>query len=228
VCGGTEIVATVSGDGANRLLLEAIPRTRHVLDLAADQVLHVFYGGAGEPYAKHGPLTGEQVARLTAHLPPPGPRRMTLDATDRRLLDLLRGDGRAPVEVLAAATGTAPVTVRRRLRELRAGGVLHFDVDVDPEMLRLSVHTLVRWTLAPLELDAAGRELAAHPQVSFAAATTGTTNLFASVDTTDVADLYRYLAGAAAALPGIREMHTTPVLRTVKAESMHDVSRNDH
>lgn len=215
--GGTEIVATVYGDGADQLLLDAIPRTRHVLDVQADQVLHVFYGGAGEPYAKHGPLSAEQVERLGVHLPTPTDRPATIDAIDARLLDLLYADGRAPIEDLAAATGMATVTVRRRLRDLRAGGAVHFDVDVDAEMLELPVHTLVRWRVTPSDLDAAGRELATHPEVSFAAATTGATNLFASIDTADVADLYRYLTGPAAVLPGTREARTTPVLRVVKA-----------
>ena len=226
--GGTEIVATVYGDGIDALLLEAMPRTRHVLDVQAEQVLHIFYGGAGQPYAKHGPLTAEQVDRLAAHLPTPAARAAVVDATDRHLLDLLHDDGRTPIEDLATATGTAPVTVRRRLRELRAGGALQFDVDVDAQVLELSAFTLVRWSVAPLDLDTAGRELAAHPEVAFAAATTGSTNLFASVETGDVADLYRWLTGPAATLPGAHAIATTPVLRTVKAATVHyGVSGND-
>jgi DNA-binding Lrp family transcriptional regulator len=225
--GGTEIVATVYGDGVDPLLLEAIPRTRQVLDVQADQVLHVFYGGAGEPYAKHGSLTDEQIRRLAAHLPAPAPRPATVDATDRRLFDLLREDGRTRVEDLAKATGTAPVTVRRRLHALRAGGALHFDVDVKAEVMDLALQTQVRWNVAARELDAAGRTLAAHPEVAFAAATTGSANLWASVATADVADLYRYLTGPAAELPGVREISTIPVLRTVKAAATrYAVSRS--
>lgn len=225
--GGTEIVATVYGAGVDPLLLDVVPRTRHVHDVRADRVLHVFYGGPGEPFAKHGPLTADQVARLAAHLPAVGPRAGPVDATDLRLLELLRDDGRAPVDDLAAATGTAPGTVRRRLRDLRAGGTLHLDVDVDPGVVSLPVHTLVRWAVAPRDLDGAGRQLAGHPPVSFAAATTGTTALFASVETRDVDDLYRYLTGPAAALPGVREIRTTPVLRTAKAATTrYRMSRN--
>jgi DNA-binding Lrp family transcriptional regulator len=227
--GGTEIYATVYGDGIDPPLLEAIPRTRQVLDVQADRVLHVFYGGAGEPYAKHGPLTAEQVERLAAHVPARVARPATVDRTDRRLLDLLRDDGRARVDDLATATGTAPATVRRRLRDLRAGGALHFDVDVDAEVLDLALQTLVRWSVAPQDLDAAGRALAAHAEVAFAAATTGSTNLCASVASADAAELYRYLTGPAAGLPGVREIHTTPVLRTVKAAATrYGVSRDGH
>ena len=224
--GGTEIVGTVYGAGVDPLLLEVIPRTPHVLDVRAEQVLRVFYGGAGEPFAKLGPLSAEQVARLTEHLPPPIDAPVAIDAVDRQLLDLLRDDGRAPVEQLATAIATSTPTVRRRLRDLRASGALHFDVDVDLAVLQISLRTVLRVTVGPRDLDAAGRELATPREVAFAAATTGSTNLFASVATADVAALYRYLTTAAAALPGVHEIHTSPVLRTVKAATTRfDVRR---
>ncbi|MFC9626142.1 Lrp/AsnC ligand binding domain-containing protein [Streptomyces sp. NPDC056930] len=58
--------------------------------------------------------------------------------------------------------------------------------------------------------------MAEHPDVSFAAATTGPTNLLASVLCADVYGLYDYLAERAGMLPGIRTMETAPIIRTVK------------
>ena len=214
--GGTEIVGTVYGAGIDPLLLEVLPRTREVLDVYAGQVLHIFYGGAGEPFAKHGPLTAEQVAQLSEHLPVPGARSRPDDA-DRRILAVLREDGRATVEELVAATRLSPSTVRRRLHDLRAGGVLHLDVDVDTDVLELPVRTMLWLTVAPAQLDVAGRQLATHPEVAFAAATTGSANVFAAVATHDTAHLYDYLTTAVAALPATSKVETAPVLRTVKA-----------
>lgn len=219
--GGTEIVGTAYGAGVGPLLLEALPRTRHVLDVRADQVLHVFYGGAGEPFTKHGPLDDAQVARLTEHLPVPAGSPPRLDAVDRRILEVLRDDGRATVEELTAATEVSAGTVRRRLHDLRAGGVLHLDVDVDLGMFELAVRTMLWLTVAPADLDAAGRALAAHGEVAFVAATTGRANVFASVSTRDTAALYRYLTTAVAVLPGAGAVETAPVLRNVKAAATH-------
>ncbi|HEY0811870.1 MAG TPA: AsnC family transcriptional regulator [Pseudonocardia sp.] len=218
--GGTEILGTVYGAGVDPLLLEALPRTRQVLDVAAYQVLHIFYGGAGEPYTKHGPLTEAQVAHLREHLPRPA-RAPHVDDIDRRLLEVLHGDGRATVDELMGATGISAGTVRRRLHDLRAGGVLHFDVDVDFGALELPVHTMLWLTVAAAHIDEAGRQLARHPEVAFAAAVTGPANIVANLATRDAASVYEYLTTAVPALPGVGAVETLPVLRSVKAAAVH-------
>ena len=62
----------------------------------------------------------------------------------------------------------------------------------------------------------AGEALARHPEVGFAAATTGATNLYASVQLRDDRALFDYLTGPVTALPGLITIQTAPVLRTVK------------
>nr|WP_272954788.1 AsnC family protein [Kribbella sandramycini] len=114
--GGTEIECTVYSDDVGPLLLEVLPRTRQVLDVEAFEVLHVFYGGAGFPYAKRGSLRPTQVAELQRHTPEPDADPIALDAIDRRLFAELRRDGRAPIEQLAVACEVSTPTVRRRLR----------------------------------------------------------------------------------------------------------------
>ena len=66
------------------------------------------------------------------------------------------------------------------------------------------------------EATVAGRALAEHPEVSFAAATTGPSNLLASVLCPDVYALYDFLADRIGLLPGIRAVETAPIIRTVK------------
>ena len=86
-------------------------------------------------------------------------------AAHRRLLGMLRRDGRAPVEDLARHVGASPSTVRRRLADLRAAGTLFFDVDFDHGMLDARARTMLWLTVAPAELDTVGRALAGHPEV---------------------------------------------------------------
>jgi DNA-binding Lrp family transcriptional regulator len=58
--------------------------------------------------------------------------------------------------------------------------------------------------------------LAAHPEIPFAAATTGPTNLVASAVFRDTRHLYEYLTGELAALPGVSSVQTAPVIATFK------------
>lgn len=214
--GGTEIVSAAHGTGVESLLLDALPRTRHVLDVRADQVLHTFYGGTAQPFSKGGPLVASQVAQLAVHLPGPTELPRHLDAVDQRILEVLRGDGRASVEELVTAANVSASSVRRRLHTLRAGGVLHLDVDVDLTLLELPMRTMLWLTVTPAELSAVGQALAGHADVAYAASTTGPANVFATAMTHDPAALYRYLTTAVAVIPGVTTVETAPVLRHVK------------
>ena len=99
---------------------------------------------------------------------------------DEPLLKELARDGRASTAALAATIHWHESTVRRRIDELRRSGLLYFEVDIDNRVLGLNVHALPRLSVEPAPLDEAGNALAAHPEIPFAAATTGPTNLVAS------------------------------------------------
>jgi DNA-binding Lrp family transcriptional regulator len=71
-------------------------------------------------------------------------------------------------------------------------------------------------SVEPAHLDAAGRAMAGHPEVPFVAATTGPTNLMATVVCPYPSDLYTYITHRFASLPGIRNIESTPLIRTVK------------
>jgi DNA-binding Lrp family transcriptional regulator len=58
--------------------------------------------------------------------------------------------------------------------------------------------------------------LAEYPEIAFAAATTGPTNLYASVMCANQRELYQYLSTRVAELPAITHVEMAPVIRTVK------------
>jgi DNA-binding Lrp family transcriptional regulator len=70
-------------------------------------------------------------------------------------------------------------------------------------------------TVAPAELDAVGRALAAHPDVACAAVTTGTTNLIAYVACADDDDLYERVLLPIGRIPGVGHIDLAPVARQV-------------
>jgi DNA-binding Lrp family transcriptional regulator len=139
-----------------------------------------------------------------------------LRAEDDPLIDELARDGRTSVADLAAATHWHESTVRRRIEELRRAGLLYFDLDVDDAVLGVSVNVMLWLKIEPACLEAAGRAIAAHPEIPFAAATTGATNLAASAIFRDTRQLYGYLTTRLADLPGLQSVESAPIIGTVK------------
>ncbi|BCB73724.1 AsnC family transcriptional regulator [Phytohabitans flavus] len=217
--GGTEVNCVTqvrSADERDALLLRKLPRTPRVVGVSAHCLLHLYFGGASEHPAVADALTPAQVAALTTDLP----RRdepVTLSAEDRILIDTLGKDGRASYGELAAATGWSESTAKRRLRYLHEAGIVFFDLDLDPHPLGFDTQAILWLSVPPSELDAVGRAVAAHPEVAFAAATTGQTNLVATVVCRNVQALYRYLTERLGALTAIRHVETAPIIRIVKA-----------
>jgi DNA-binding Lrp family transcriptional regulator len=135
---------------------------------------------------------------------------------DDPLLAALSRDGRAPVSALAAATHWHESTVRRRIAELQEAGVLYFDLDADDRLLGVNARVMMWLAVEPAHLDTAGRALAAHPEVPFAAATTGPSNLVATAVFRDTAQLYAYLTTRLTGIPGLRSVETAPIIQAMK------------
>jgi DNA-binding Lrp family transcriptional regulator len=218
--GGTEVGCVVKpADRRSRhdLLLRQLPASRRIVAISAQSLLHVFRGGASHWPGATAALTAEQAAALAVPVPPPGtgPAR-GLGADDRVLLAELARDGRASYAELAQATHWHESTVRRRVEELRAAGILYLDVDVDEAAYGIAVHAYLHMSVTPARLAPVGRALAQHPEVPFVAATTGASNLMASVLCRDDQALYRYLTERIARLDGVNALEVSPVIRTVK------------
>src|ERR1700733_9134117 len=228
--GGTEIVCTLQArtpEQRNALFLRGLPGSRHVTGITAQSILHVFSPVAYVTYTRG--LSADQLAALTEATPeqllerhetpalspdqaaiPSADTETLLRPEDDPLLAELTRDGRTPVADLAAVTHWHESTVRRRIEELRKAGLLSFDIDLDETMLGVNANVMLWLKVEPASLDAAGRAVAAHPEVPFAAATTGPTNLTVSAVFRDNRHLYRYLTTRLADLPGLQSVETTP------------------
>ena len=218
--GGTEISCVARSsteEDEHTLLLQRLPRTPSVVAVTAHCVMHTFFGGTMSLVTKWDTLAPGQVAELQP-LPPSraADRPVRLDDGDRRMLAVLAQDGRAGPGELAAATGWSQSTVRRRMAELHDCGALYFDMEFERRIFDLTARALLWLSVAPAELAATGAALAEHPEVAYACATTGPTNLHAVVFAPSTASLYTYLTTRIASLPAIRQVETTPIMRQVK------------
>lgn len=115
-----------------------------------------------------------------------------IDAIDRRLLDLLRVDGRAGWAELGERVGLSASAVRRRVDRLTARGVVRgFTVQVDPDVeqgpgVEAYVELFCRGTVAPAELQ---RMLSAVPEVVTAGTVTGEADALVLLRSRDVRSL---------------------------------------
>jgi DNA-binding Lrp family transcriptional regulator len=219
--GGTEIFSTIrSRDPEQRtpLLLSQLSVGRQVVALETYCLLHLFATGLSPPPGSDD-LSQKEIARLRS----PARARtsierstVTVQDADLALVQALAEDGRASYRQLAERTHWHESTVRRRVEELVAGGVLFFDVDLDTEAVGISAPALLWMSVIPAKLTEVGQTLAARPEVPFVAATTGSTNLVAAVLCKDDRSLYEFLTREVAALDGLTHIETAPVMRAVK------------
>ncbi|WP_062380153.1 Lrp/AsnC family transcriptional regulator [Demequina pelophila] len=98
-----------------------------------------------------------------------------MDELDRRIIDLLRIDGRATFADMGVSIGLSPSAVKRRVDRMIADGVIRgFSVRLDPALdgggTEAHVELFCRGTVAPAELR---RILGAIPNVVEASTVTG-------------------------------------------------------
>ena len=138
-----------------------------------------------------------------------------LDALDRALIGLLRGDGRAPVSRLAEALGVSRGTVQNRLDRLVDDGVIvGFTVrlreDVDDDVVRAMM--VIR--LVGQSTTAVVRQLRGMPEVRAVHTTNGAWDLMAEIAVASLPDLDRVLS-AIRSIHGIENSETSILLTSV-------------
>jgi DNA-binding Lrp family transcriptional regulator len=222
---------TASTEARDALLLQGLPRAAQVSAVTTATLLHVF---ADDERAEwHGLPDGltapERLALSGAssrHQAFAQRRRArTGDATDAPvgpedddLLAALFEDGRASWAAVAARTGRSEAQVARRVEALMAAGSVFVDCEVAPKLLGFRAWAMLWVSAAPSALERVGRELSLHPESAFVGATTGPTNLVASVLCRDNDDLYRYMTERVGRIDGVRDLEVVPAMRVVKQQ----------
>lgn len=219
ISGGTEVMCAMkprNRQTRDELLLDRLQRTPRVTSVSAHCLLHHFYGGPLGWLSKINALSPDEQAALSPPPVEPASAPVVLDDADEALLAVLSRDGRAPLTALQAHTNLPESAVKRRLDRLRSTGILYLDVQFDHGHLGHDVVAMLWLTVAPASLADVGRALAGHPEVRFAAATTGQANIVAATLHPSSGDLYTYLSDKIGALDGVRSIETALTLREVK------------
>lgn len=139
-----------------------------------------------------------------------------LDATDERIVDLLRGDGRMPYRAIARELDLTEATVRARVRRLEDSNVMRVVAVTDFEaagyefMLAVGVQVDDR---SPLEV---ARELAKFDEVFSINVVIGTYDLELLVVAEDQAALSTLIYEKLAHLPGVRRVVPSLAVNVLK------------
>ncbi|HZZ34448.1 MAG TPA: Lrp/AsnC family transcriptional regulator [Caulobacteraceae bacterium] len=137
-----------------------------------------------------------------------------MDATDRKLIALLRADSRAPVATLARALKVSRGTVQNRIDRLRAQGViLGFTVKLQPEAESQRVRAIMA---IAVEGEKSGRVLKAlrgFPEIEAVHMTNGRWDMLAELSTENLADFSRML-DEVRLIEGISATETSLLLAT--------------
>jgi Lrp/AsnC family leucine-responsive transcriptional regulator len=143
-------------------------------------------------------------------------RKHRFDATDERILRLLRHNARASYRELAQAVGLSANAVAQRMRRLEAARVIQgYTTVIDPHVESPTLQAVIHLHVA-VDADLAALEsgLAAVPVVSEVLDLAGSIDYEIRVRCRSQAELYDAVQ-AVRSLPGVTDVETRPVLRHV-------------
>ena len=105
-----------------------------------------------------------------------------MDDTDRRLIALLRSDGRASVASLAKALGVSRGTVQNRMARLAADGtIVGYTVRLKPDVAEPRIHAFMTVAVEGNQVEAVIKALRGEPAVTALYSTNGRWDIVAEL-----------------------------------------------
>jgi Lrp/AsnC family leucine-responsive transcriptional regulator len=139
-----------------------------------------------------------------------------LDRVDRRILEVLRDDGRVSVAALAEQVGVSRANAYSRLVRLRDDGVVEgFTARVTSRRIGLGISALILLSVRQPDWRALRAEIVEMPEVEYCAFTTGTHDALILVRATDVDTLRDVVLERLHSLPMVQGTETIFVLDEV-------------
>jgi len=147
--------------------------------------------------------------------------RLTLDATDYRILKELQKDGRISNLELSRRVNLSPTPCLTRTRRLEAEGVITgYAAFVSPEILEANLLVFAEVVLDRTTeevFDKFARAVRDMPQVMECHMVSGGFDYLIKARVRDMADYRNFLGKSLVDLPSVRETHTYVVMEEVKS-----------
>ncbi|MDH6232966.1 Lrp/AsnC family transcriptional regulator for asnA, asnC and gidA [Mesorhizobium soli] len=144
-------------------------------------------------------------------------QRYQVDDLDREIIGHLTEDGRLSAAEIAGRIGSVSErTVRNRIAALLQANMIVIGAIPDPVALGRDVQVELIIEVEPGRLDEVAILLAEYEEIGYLAATSGTSNLSASLFVTDHAALLDFIDQELGKLPGVKRVTSSVVLRLYK------------
>jgi len=142
-----------------------------------------------------------------------------IDKIDRKIIELLKRDGRMSYRKIAEEIGRTEVTVRRRVRKLIKEGVIRrFTVVIDPVKIGKSVQAFISVPIDVKEISKLVEKLRGMEEVSEAYFLAGRTILLLKINVEDLGALSRFLEEKLEVLGETRNVETYLILKDLLQE----------
>jgi len=139
-----------------------------------------------------------------------------LDRVDRRILEVLRGDGRVSVAALAERCGVSRANAYTRLERLRSDGIVQgYTACVDYHRLGLGVAAIVLISIRQPAWRSLRDQLRVMPEIEYCGLTTGEHDALILVRVPDVETLRDVILERLQSMPEVRATETIFVLEEV-------------
>jgi len=146
--------------------------------------------------------------------------KMTLDRTDRRILEQLQADGRLSNQELAERVLLSPSPCLRRVRALERSGVIQrYAAMLDPLRVGLELLAYVSVKLekrGKMPVDQFTRAVQSWPEVITCFSMTGDMDYLMRVQVEDLAHYSRFIMDKLLKQPGVIDIRSNFVLERVK------------
>jgi Lrp/AsnC family transcriptional regulator for asnA, asnC and gidA len=144
-----------------------------------------------------------------------GEGQVRLDATAKRIIELLQEDGRQSYAAIAKAVGLSEAAVRQRVQRLLDAEVMQIVAVTDPIQVGFSRQAMIG-IRASGDLAALGEALSGMSEVDYVVTTAGSFDILAEVVCEDDDHLLDLLTNQIRTLPGVRSTETFVYLKLNK------------
>ncbi|MBN9234670.1 MULTISPECIES: Lrp/AsnC family transcriptional regulator [Phyllobacteriaceae] len=144
-------------------------------------------------------------------------QRYPVDDLDREIIRYLTEDGRLSAAEIAGRIGSVSErTVRNRIAALLQDKMIVIGAIPDPVALGRDVQVELIIEVEPGQVDEVAILLAEYDEIGYLAATSGASNLSASLFVKDHTALLEFIDQELGKLPGVRRVESSVVLRLYK------------